>query len=205
MAKIKVVRLYDSVYGNGGHKFSIVASDTSVRYVFPDGAEAFDSVERINRILDSRRGKKPNTVDEWLDVALTNLNSYVAKEVNTDTPPKTVKAAVETEKSELNSPENSPAKKLSLAEQKMNNAAESFMSDNDFADWAHGVSDELPEDAEKALIVSMVDAAGTRDLNPWLEPWLRGEDTSGFDMSKGLILRKTKENLDNFLAEGEVQ
>ena len=205
MAQIKVVRLYDSIYGNGGHKLSIVASDSSVRYVFPENAEAFDSVERINRIVDSRREGKPSNVDEWLDVALTNLNSYVAKEVNTDKPPKTVKAAVETEKSELNNPDNVPVKNLSLPEQKMNNAAESFMSDPDFADWAYGESDELPEDAEKALIVSMVDAAGTRDLNPWLEPWLRGEDISGFDTSKGLVLRKTKENLDNFLAEGEVQ
>jgi hypothetical protein len=205
MAQIKVVRLYDSIYGNGGHKFSIVASDSSVRYVFPDNAEAFDSTERINRILKSRKDSKPSNTDEWLDVALTNLNSYVAKEVTSDTPPKTVKAAVETEKAELNNPENIPVKNLSLPEQQMNNAADSFMTDPEFESWATGESNELPEDAEKALILSMVEAAGTRDLNPWIDAWVRGEDISGFDMSNGLVLRKTKENIDNFLAEGEVQ
>jgi hypothetical protein len=205
MAQIKVVRLYDSIYGSGGHKFSIVASDSSVRYVFPDNAEAFDSTERINRIIKSRKDSKPSNIDEWLDVALTNLNSYVAKEVTSDTPPKTVKAAVENEKTELNNPEKIPVKNLSLPEQQMNNAADSFMTDPEFESWANGETDELPEDAEKALILSMVEAAGTRDLNPWIDAWVRGEDISGFDMSNGLVLRKTKENIDNFLAEGEVQ
>jgi len=204
MAQIKVVRLYDSIYGNGGHKFSIVASDSSVRYVFPDNAEAFDGTERINRILKSIKDSKPSNTDEWLDVALTNLNSYVTKEVTPDTPLKTVKAAVETEKAELNNPDNVPVKNLSLPEQQMTTAAESFMTDPEFESWATGETDELPEDAGKALILSMIDAAGTRDLNPWLEPWLRGEDISGFDMSNGIVLRKTKENIDNFLAEGEV-
>jgi len=205
MANIKVVRLYDSIYGDGGHKLSIVASDNSVRYIFPDNAEAFDGTERINRILDSRKGSKPSNTDEWLDVALTNLNSYVAKEVTPDTPLKTVKAAVDTEKTELNSTENVPARDISLSEQKMNNAADSFMTDPSFESWATGETDELPEDAEKALILSMVDAAGTKDLNPWIDAWVRGEDISGFDMSNGLVLRKTKENIDNILPEGEVQ
>ena len=71
----------------------------------------------------------------------------------------------------------------------MNIAADILLSDPEFEAFSYGESDEMPEDAEKAFIVSMIDGAGTRDLNPWLEPWLAGQ-TKGLDFSKGLVLNR---------------
>lgn len=188
MANIKVVRLNDSMYRAGGHSFSVVASDSSVRYVFPDGQEAFDGADRVNRIIDARGGVKPTTVEGWLDVALFNLSSYVAEEVVPDKPYKTVKDAVNSEQKAFKDRELGSTG-LRKTEQKMNIAADTLLTDPAFEAFSYGESDELPVDAEKAFITSMIDAAGTRDLNPWLEPWLAGK-TEGLDFSKGLVLNK---------------
>jgi hypothetical protein len=188
MANIKIVRLIDSMYGNGAHSFSIIASDTSARYIFPEGQEAFDGAERISRIIEARGGVKPTTVNGWLNVALFNLNSYVAEEIFFDKPYKTVKDAVNSEQKALKE-RNLGSTGLRKSEQKMNIAADTLLSDPDFEAFSYGESDEMPEDAEKAFIVSMIDGAGTRDLNPWLEPWLAGQ-TEGLDFSKGLVLNR---------------
>lgn len=188
MANIKIVRLIDSMYGNGAHSFSIIASDTSVRYVFPEGQEAFDGADRISRIIEARGGVKPTTVNGWLNVALFNLNSYVAEEVVIDKPYKTVKDAVNSEQKALKE-RSLGSTGLRKSEQRMNIAADTLLSDPEFEAFSYGESDEMPEDAEKAFIVSMIDGAGTRDLNPWLEPWLAGQ-TEGLDFSKGLVLNR---------------
>ena len=191
MANIKVVRLSDSIYGDGKHSFSIVASDTSVRYVFPEGQEPFDGVDRVNRIIEARGGVKPTSVNGWLDVALFNLGSYVPSEVVPEKPFKTLKDAVNKEQVALKEP--SGVSKLLPSEQKMAIAGDIMMSDPAFEAYSVGESDEVPEDAEKAFILSMIDAAGTRDLNPWLEPWLNGQ-TEGLDFSKGLVLNRYNTN-----------
>jgi hypothetical protein len=195
MANIKVVRLRDSIYGDGKHSFSIVASDTSVRYVFPEGQESFDGTDRVNRIIEARGGIKPTTVNGWLGIALFNLNSYVASEFESEKPYKTVKDAVNQEQKALKEP--SGVSGLRLSEQKMNIAADIMLSDPGFEAYSTGGSDTISEDAEKAFIFSMIDAAGTRDLNPWLEPWLAGK-TEGLDFSKGLVLNRynTKYNYE---------
>jgi hypothetical protein len=187
MANIKVVRLSDSIYGDGAHSLSIVASDTSVRYVFPEGQEAFDGADRVNRIIEARDGVKPTTVNGWLGVALFNLNSYVASEMEPEKPYKTVKDAVNQEQKALKEPLGVSG--LRPSEQKMNIAADIMLEDPDFHAYSIGESDAISEDAEKAFIFSMIDAAGTRDLNPWLEPWLAGK-TEGLDFSKGLVLNR---------------
>jgi hypothetical protein len=187
MANIKVVRLSDSIYGDGKHSFSIVASDTSVRYVFPEGQESFDGADRVNRIIEARGGVKPTTVNGWLGVALFNLNSYVASEIEPDKPYKTVKDAVNQEQKALKEP--SGVSGLRPSEQKMNIAADIMLEEPEFHAYSIGESDAISEDAEKAFIFSMIDAAGTRDLNPWLEPWLAGQ-TEGLDFSKGLVLNR---------------
>ncbi len=195
MANIKVVRLSDSIYGDGKHSFSIVASDTSVRYVFPEGQESFDGADRVNRIIEARGGVKPTTANGWLNIALFNLNSYVASEVQPEKPYKAVKDAVNQEQKVLKEP--SGVSGLRLSEQKMNIAADIMLEDPDFHAYSIGESDTISEDAEKAFIFSMIDAAGTRDLNPWLEPWLAGQ-TEGLDFSKGLVLNRynTKYNYE---------
>jgi hypothetical protein len=196
MADIKVVRLYDSIYGNGSHVFSVIASDSSVRYIFPEGQEAFDGNERVNTIIGFLDGNKPTTTDAWLNIALYNLNSYVAKDLVTEKPLKSVKEAASQEMKELKSLQ-SEGSGLKLSEQKMNIAADTLLADPDFEAFAYGYSQDLPEEAEKAWILSMIDAAGTRDLNPWLEPWLKGE-TKELDFSNGLVLRRpelTQKNL----------
>jgi hypothetical protein len=187
MANIKVVRMNNSIYGDGKHSFSIVASDTSARYIFPEGQEAFDGAERISRIIEARGGVKPTTVNGWLVVALFNLNSYVASENEPEKPYKTVRDAVNQEQKALKEP--SGVSGLRLSEQKMNIAADIMLEDPDFHAYSIGESDTISEDAEKAFIFSMIDAAGTRDLNPWLEPWLAGK-TEGLDFSKGLVLNR---------------
>jgi len=188
MAEIKVVRLYDSIYGNGGHKFSIVASDSSVRYVFPEGREPFDGTQRTNKIIEVRGGITPKTVVGWLDIALFNLNSYIAKEFTPEKPFKSVKEAINQELKELKT-DFSQQSGLKPSEQKMNIAADTLLEDPEFEAFAYGETDSISEDAEKAWILSMIDAAGTRDLNPWLEPWLAGQ-TEGLDFSKGLVLNR---------------
>lgn len=187
MANIKVVRLNDSIYGDGKHSFSIVASDTSVRYVFPEGQESFDGTDRVNRIIEARGSVKPTTVNGWLDIALFNLSSYVASEVEPEKPYKTVKDAVNQEQKALKEPLGVSG--LRPSEQKMNIAADTMLADPSFEAYSIGESDTVSEDAEKAFIFSMIDAAGTRDLNPWLEPWLAGQ-TEGLDFSKGLVLNR---------------
>ena len=187
MANIKVVRLNDSIYGNGKHSFSIVASDTSVRYIFPEGQEAFDGADRVSRIIEARGGVKPTTVNAWLDVALFNLNSYVASEVEPENPYKAVKDAVNQEQKALKEPLGVSG--LRPSEQKMNIAADTMMSDPGFEAYSTGESENISEEAEKAYIFSMIEAAGTKDLNPWLEPWLAGQ-TEGLDFSKGLVLNR---------------
>ena len=201
MANIKVVRMYDSIYGNGSHVFSIIASDSSVRYVFPEGQEAFDGNERVNTIIDFLGGEAPSSVDSWLNIALYNLNSYLAKEVVYEKPLKSVKEAASQEAKELktSSPMNSG---LKLSEQKMNIAADTLLADPDFEAFAYGETDDLPEEAEKAWILSMIDAAETRDLNPWLEPWLKGE-TEGLDFSNGLVLRRPELSKETLIEEEE--
>jgi hypothetical protein len=187
VANIKVVRLNDSIYGDGKHSFSIVASDTSVRYVFPEGQESFDGTDRVNRIIEARGSVKPTTVNGWLDIALFNLSSYVASEVEPEKPYKTVKDAVNQEQKALKEPLGVSG--LRPSEQKMNIAADTMLADPSFEAYSIGESDTVSEDAEKAFIFSMIDAAGTRDLNPWLEPWLAGQ-TEGLDFSKGLVLNR---------------
>ena len=187
MANIKVVRLSDSIYGDGAHSLSIVASDTSVRYVFPEGQESFDGADRVNRIIEARGGVKPTTANGWLNIALFNLSSYVASEVEPEKPYKTVKDAVNQEQKALKEPLGVSG--LRPSEQKMNIAADTMLADPSFEAYSIGESDTVSEDAEKAFIFSMIDAAGTRDLNPWLEPWLAGQ-TEGLDFSKGLVLNR---------------
>jgi hypothetical protein len=54
--------------------------------------------------------------------------------------------------------------------------------------FAHGESGTLSEESQKQFVTALIDSAGTRDLNPWLEPWLAG-DTSG-DFSQGLVISR---------------
>lgn len=194
MPNIKVVRLHDSIYGDGGHSFSVVASDSSARYVFPSGQEPFDGNERINKIIDFRGGTKPTSVEGWLSVALSNLDSYAAEDYAPEQPYKSVKDAVNSEQKALEE-KSSGSSGLGRAEQRMNIAADNMLADPEIEAFSYGQLDSMSDDSEKAFIASMIDAAGTRDLNPWLEPWLAG-DTENMDFSKGLVLNRFNLNYD---------
>lgn len=174
MANILIARAYDSMYGDGGHKFSVVATDTSVQYVFGEGKPPFDGDARVDRLL---KGSKPVGVEQWLALGKANLNTYAFTTVDTDST--VVADVVEYEQELINGGSNSGTP-LTTAEQNIIAADVDFVANNE---------DLESEDAIKRHIAAIIDAAGTRDLNPWLDDWLAGEEIDDEDFD-GLILER---------------
>lgn len=176
MANILIARAYDSMYGGGEHKFSVVATDSSVHYVFGSGSEPFNADARINRILKFVGDNKPISVDRWLALGTANLGTYAFTTFDTELT--SLDDAIESEKELIESVVVVP--KLTTEEQNIIAANIDFEVNNE---------DLESEDAIKRHIVAMVDAAGTRDLNPWIEDWLAGEEIDDEDFD-GLILER---------------
>jgi len=200
MANLKVVRVYDSIYGDGTHKFSVVATDSSVEYVFPKDLDLFDGKSRVKNLL--KRFEKPSDVDGWLSLGLKNFESFSARNVTIPAEIKDVKKAVAAEKTVIDDKEiKSKVPLLSPIEQRITQASNDLLAtDPNFEEFAEGISEELPEESMKAHIAGMIDAAGTRDLNPWLEPWLNGE-LEDLDFSQGLVLSRPAPKQESLIAE----
>ena len=200
MADLKVVRVYDSIYGDGAHKFSVVATDSSVEYVFPKDLDLFDGKSRIQNLL--KRFEKPTDVDGWLSLGLKNFESFIAKNVIIPAEVKNVKKAIAAEKAVIDDKDiNFRVPLLTPSEQRITQASNDLLAiDPDFEEFAEGISEELSEESMKAHIAGMIDAAGTRDLNPWLEPWLNGE-LEDLDFSQGLVLSRPAPRQESLFAE----
>ena len=200
MANLKVVRVYDSIYGDGTHKFSVVATDSSVEYVFPKDLDLFDGKSRVKNLL--KRFEKPSDVDGWLSLGLKNFESFSARNVTIPAEIKDVKKAVAAEKTVIDDKEiKSKVPLLSPLEQRITQASNDLLAtDSNFEEFAEGISEELSEESMKAHIAGMIDAAGTRDLNPWLEPWLNGE-LEDLDFSQGLVLSRPAPKQESLIAE----
>jgi len=200
---VRVVRAYDSMYGNGKHAFSIVADSDSVQFVFPIDKQLFDGKSRISRLTSDKSKAKPKNANDWIKLAIKGLGSFEYSVVAYPEDVDTVKKAVTEEKNEINSEENnsiSPRKVLATVEQQnISSAVSIMMSENEeFSRFVEGDLDELSDEDAKQHITDLIIASGTLDENPWLEPWLNGEDMESLDFSRGLVLTKPAKKFENF-------
>lgn len=176
MANVKVARAYDSMYGAGNHAFSVIATDKWVEYVFPDGAPLFDADKQVDRLLSFVGDRKPTTSADWIRLGTSNFGTYTFSIV--DMGETSLKEVVSAEKERLDkqivSYEN-----YKVSDQNIEKVVTDF-----YAKYPDG---EAPESAMMKYLADLIDAAGTRDLNPWLDEWLEtGEyDEEDFD---GIIL-----------------
>jgi hypothetical protein len=190
-----VVRAYDFMSGNGRHSFSIIADDKSVKYVFPKDSELFDGDSRVKSLLE--KNNKPSKASEWIKLAIQGLKSYDLREVNYPEDKSSILDALSTEKTALDSEEN---QKVLIStgqtpeKQDYSSVFEDMMANNqEFADFAEGNIDSLSDETMKQHITDLIVAAGTLDQNPWLEPWLNGQEFENLDFSNGLVLNKPEE------------
>jgi hypothetical protein len=190
MSNVKVMRATDP-YERNTHVFSVVASDSEVKYVFPKKRNLFDSEGQIKFAL-GYFGKKPKDVDSWLDIAVFNLDSFDFKPyMPLDESLESFSDYVESEQEFLNSIESNPLPS-SVPTQRISSAMMNLISsDDEIADYMfEPLTSDLSEEKRKLIITTLIIAAGTQDLNPWLMPWLNGEtdlDAMGFD---GLVLSR---------------
>jgi hypothetical protein len=201
------VRMFD-MYRNT-HNYSLVANDEKVVFVSrPSMQESNQSSHerRIERLM--QRFGAPTDADGWIRLALHNTGSFYTGQVQIPVGISTVEQLIAMEAEELGSlpdplgsfagfPVTRKASNLgskSTAPDLAGRAADKQLADDpEFNEWAHGKTDFLPEDSEKRFIQEMIDAAGTRDLNPWLDDWLAGREIpeGAFD---GLVLHRPIEN-----------
>jgi hypothetical protein len=187
---IKVARVFDSIYGRGNHVFSVVATNKSAEYVYPkDMPSSFDK-KRIDRIIAQKGFRTPTTPSGWLEVALTNTGSYSVSTVTLD--PKKIKsgkAAISAEKEILNSIDSNY---VPPTNQSINSSMDELLAKDPEIEKSMDSSQEtLSEQGMKRFIETMVDAAGTRDENPWLEGWLAGDNSNLEDLSGRVVLTRT--------------
>jgi hypothetical protein len=77
---IKVIRAFDMT--DNSHAFSIVATDKSFKYIFPNTeGTIFDPGKRVQLLLDTvKQDRKSYTVDDYLGLAQFNLSNYYFSE-----------------------------------------------------------------------------------------------------------------------------
>lgn len=186
MSNIKVLRASDPFTGNS-HVFSIVASDKEAVYVFPSNLKLFNGEGQLKAAIDYR-GETPKKVDDWLDTAKFNLDSYDFEPV-TLSDLDNIEDFVDAEQDVLDSEDRVIIPARSISSIKMESAVNALMrSDEEIADYLVEPSRGISEDKYKLIIATMIAAAGTIDLNPWLMPWLNGETNLKNMGFNGLIL-----------------
>lgn len=198
MESIHVLRAIDP-YMNEQHVFSIVASDSGVEYVFPSEIRMFDGEARIKELV-KHSGSAPKKAADWAKLASFNMSSFMFLHVGNEDDFESVKDAVEKEKEELNSalrsPNSSPA---TSAEQRIEIALSNLRDDDpEFAEYLDDLGYPLPEDKKKLFYATLISAAGTTDLNPWLVPWLNGENDLESMGPIRLILRRPEFSIPNY-------
>jgi len=193
---IAVVRAYDSMYGKGRHSFSIVADDNSVQFVFPKDSKKFNADVHMERLLSTN--SEPDSADGWIKLAIKGLGSYDLASVKYSEDISTVGKIVKKEKSFLNSEETSYSfsEGQTPEEQDENLLFQDLMAeDKNFAGSVEDNMGDPSEDSMKQYITNLIVSAGTQEENPWLEPWLNGEDPNTLDFSNGLVLSKPSEDV----------
>jgi hypothetical protein len=189
MDNIKVLRATDPFVANS-HAFSIVASDSEVEYVFPSGVELFDKEGALKFAL-GYYGKKPKDADEWLELAKFNLDSYdFMPHASANQSSTTLEHFINDEEQALVDAKSTGIPRSVLSTRLEAAVSALTRSDDEIADYLADPTTEIPAEKRKLIIATLIAAAGTTDLNPWLMPWLNGEtdmDAMGF---KGLILSR---------------
>jgi hypothetical protein len=186
MENLKVLRVFDQGESSIQHLVSIVATDEKARFVFPNNVSLFDGEEAIASYLETSGMKPPTTATEWANLAFYLLGPYGVQEVPAREEIFTFEAAV--------AAENNVLKQVGgfsqmLSQTDLTSGMQDLLNSNaEINAFAHGESGTLSEESQKQFVTALIDSAGTRDLNPWLEPWLAG-DTSG-DFSQGLVISR---------------
>jgi hypothetical protein len=189
MAKVKVMRAFDP-YNDDIVAFSIVTDGSGVDFVFPNGGTLFDGDQRVKYLLDIS-GAKPKTSDAWLDLAMTGLDSFMFKNVDTDGIDSDIDAiSIEKDffKDSANSLVSTTSSKSIYEAQRAANKLSS--QDDEILSYLNDPSVGLSVEKRKLLMATMIIAAGTVEYNPWLMPWLNGEDLDPKTIDTRLVLSK---------------
>lgn len=187
MENLKVLRVYDEDKSRNKHLVSIVATDKKAKFVFPGNINLFDGEEAIASYLDTSGMKPPTTATEWANLAFYLLGPYAVQEVPAREDIFTFEAAVAAEN---NAFKRSGGSSEMLSQTAVTSAMQDLLNSNaEINAFSHGEAGSLSPESQKQFITSLIDSAGTRDLNPWLEPWLAGQ-TEGLDFSEGLVLNR---------------
>jgi hypothetical protein len=176
------------------HIFSIVASDKSVRYVFADQKRETKWGKRTEQLVKTLRIDRPSTAQEWLNVATRNMGTTEFILLESEDSIGSLSEAVKNERKSL----NDSLEKRQTKSSKFNKADETAAREGskldellyenpDLHPFLGGEDVEDFPQAYKEYVKFLVEQAGTKDLNPWLDPWLAGE-TENLDFSNGLVL-----------------
>lgn len=189
MADVKLVRAYDP-YAKDSHAFSIVADSNNAEFIFPKDNKLFDGEQRISFLLDNG-AKKPTSSDGWAKLAMSGLSSFTFKFINTDggTLSDIADAEISYIKELVDNSVGSyvPPKESYDVEVAVKNL---MRSDEEIANYLEDPSVGLSLEKRKMLMATMIIAADTVEYNPWLLPWLNGEELDPKDVDTTLVLSK---------------
>jgi len=192
---VAVLRAYspeeNNLYGNN-HSFSIVVTDTSVKYVFNNEKQEKQYDQRIERILKILNIEKPKKIEQWLDVVTFNMGdikfTYEELDISAKKSINLERKTLEALKEEVQSFEGIYSKRGQSLMRESMVYNELAASDPEFVKFVNGEEmDEVPQ-SYKEYIQFLIQEAGTEDLNPWLDAWMNGEDIDDLDLSRGVVL-----------------
>jgi hypothetical protein len=184
------------------HIFSIVASDNSVKYVFSDKKRETKWDKRAEQLVKTLRIERPSSAQEWIDVATRNMGSTEFVLLESEESIGSLAEAVKNERKSLTDSLEKRQTKSSkfnkadeMAAREGSKLDELLYENPDLHPFLGGEDVEDFPQAYKEYIKFLVEQAGTKDLNPWLEPWLAG-DTENLDFSNGLVLYRDMPQLE---------
>lgn len=190
MADVKLVRAYDP-YANDSLVFSIVSDGKDIKFIFPKDMELFDGDQRVEYIK-SNAEKTPKSAAEWVKLAVSDLTSFNFKFVqdeeydnleDTSDEEQVFLDEMVAERVNPNAP-SEESYKVSLAIRKL------MASDKEIEEYMLDPDVGLSLDKRKLLMATMIIAADTVEYNPWLLPWLNGEELDPKEIDSTLVLSK---------------
>jgi hypothetical protein len=195
--KFLVARAYspsnNSPYLNH-HKFSIVASDNSLKHVFSDANEEAKWGKRVEILIKNLKIQRPTTAEAWINLARKNMTTIEFKLSETEESISSFSQAVENERKlllkaredkRLKAPKYSKSNEMLMRE--VFKIEELVAEDSELESFLNGDEVGAMPQGYKEYIKFLIQQAGTEYLNPWLEPWLAGE-SGNLDFSNGIIL-----------------
>ena len=198
--KFLVARAYspsnNSPYLNH-HKFSIVASDNSLKHVFPDSNEEAKWGKRVETLIKNLKIQRPTAAEAWINLARKNMTTVEFKLLETEESISSFSQAVENERKlllkaredkRLKAPKYSKSNEMLMRE--VFKIEELVAEDSELESFLNGDEVGAMPQGYKEYIKFLIQQAGTEDLNPWLEPWLAGE-SGNLDFSNGIILDRS--------------